>query len=34
MTPTKNLFENKLLQKFLEVEVDEAQINQIIEEYT
>jgi hypothetical protein len=23
MTPTKNLYENKLLQKFLEVEADE-----------
>lgn len=34
MTPTKNMYENKLLQKFLEVEVDDSQINQIIEEYT
>ena len=34
MTPTKNMYENKLLQKFLETDVDESKINEIIEEYT
>ena len=34
MTPTKNLYENKLLQKFLETDVEESKINEIIEEYT
>lgn len=34
MTATKNLFENKLLQQFLEVESQDLKINEIIEDYT
>lgn len=34
MIPTKNLYEHKILKEMIEAELDEAEVNRIIEEYT